>query len=74
MNPQQKRKEARREWPIRVYRLEDEPPSLSATTTPEERLMMMWTIARDAWSLSGRTLPTYSRSEIPIRIVPLGDS
>ena len=37
------RRTARAGWPVRKFRLEDAPgPDLSATTTAEERLAMMW--------------------------------
>lgn len=61
---------ARRSWPIRVYRLGEEPDDdLSATTTAAERLAMMWPLAVDAWTLSGQAIPDYPRNEMPIRIL-----
>ena len=57
-------------WPLRVYRLGEEPgDDLSATTTLAERLEMMWTLRDRMWELTGRPLPTYRRSEIPIVVV-----
>jgi len=65
------RRAARRDWPIRVYRLGDEPADdLSATTTAAERLAMMWPLTLRVWALTGRPLPDYERSETPIRVVP----
>lgn len=62
---------ARRDWPIRVYKLGEEPPEdLSATTTPAERLAMMWPLTLDAWAFTGKPLPDYKRSETPIRVIP----
>jgi hypothetical protein len=59
--------EARGAWPVRVFRLGDEPgDDLSRSTTAAERLAMMWVLARDAWSLSGRPLPDYPREETPV--------
>lgn len=64
---------ARGSWPIRVYRLGEEPEDdLSATTTPEERLAMLWELSLDAWALAGRQLPEYSRAETPVRIIRTG--
>jgi hypothetical protein len=64
------RAEARRSWPVRKYRLGEEPcEDLSATTTAEERLRMMWPLALGAWSLSGRPLPDYPREKTPIRVL-----
>jgi hypothetical protein len=41
---------ARRCWPVRVYRLGEEPgDDLGGSPTPEERLAMMW--ALEGWSL-----------------------
>ncbi|MEW5737964.1 MAG: hypothetical protein AB1938_03505 [Myxococcota bacterium] len=42
---------------------------LSASTTVEQRLAMMWELALAAWSLQGQPLPTYSRSEMPGRVL-----
>lgn len=35
----------------------------------EQRLTMMGELALRAWTLSGRDLPRYSRSEMPGRII-----
>jgi hypothetical protein len=57
----------RRSWPVRKVRLGEEPGEyLSATTTPAERIGMMWRLAQDAWALSGRPISDYSREEMPI--------
>lgn len=65
---------ARRSWPIRVYRLGEEPDDdLSATTTAAERLAMMWPLAMDAWASSGKEIPDYPRNETPVRIIPASD-
>ena len=59
---------ARRSWPVRKYRLGAEPgDDLSAFTTPEDRLAMMWPLALEAWELTGKPLPTYLRDETPVR-------
>ena len=61
---------ARRSWPVRSYRLGAEPSDdLSKVTTAEERLEMMWPLARDAWSVAGQRVPEYARSETPVRVV-----
>jgi len=58
----------RRAWPVRKYRLGFEPSdNLSDSTTPVERLEMMWPLALEAWSLTGAPLPDYPRSQAPIR-------
>jgi hypothetical protein len=61
-------------WPIRRYRLGHEPPDdLSDSTTPEERIAMMWPLAREGWLLAGRPLPMYSRENLPSRIFRCGE-
>ena len=64
------RRAARAQWPVRKFRLEDAPgPDLSATTTAEERLAMMWPLACEAWSLAGRVMPEYPRDRMPVRVI-----
>jgi hypothetical protein len=61
-------------WPIRRYRLGEEPPDdLSEVTTPAQRLAMMWPLAREGWLLSGRPLPAYSRANMPSRMFRGGE-
>ena len=58
-------------WPVRVFALGEEPrDDLSATTTPEERLALMWTLALEGWQLSGRPLPSYAREATPVSLRP----
>lgn len=65
----------RASWPVRTLRLRDEPSDdLSAFTTPEERLDMMWPLALEAWSWTGVPLPDYPRSQAPVRLSYRGDS
>lgn len=69
----QKRARERASWPVRRYSLGSEPDDdLSEQTTREERLGMMWELARQAWLLSGRPLPEYERSAMPGRIIRAG--
>lgn len=64
------RRAARACWPVRMFRLEEEPgPDLSATTTADERLAMMWPLAREAWTLAGRPIPEYPRHRTPVRVI-----
>lgn len=54
---------------VRVYRLGEEPrDDLSADTTAEERLAILSELSERAWALTGRPVPTYERSDIPIRV------
>ncbi|HUG54144.1 MAG TPA: hypothetical protein VMR21_11095 [Vicinamibacteria bacterium] len=65
------RSAARRSWPIRVFQLGEDPSEdLSATTSVAERLAMMWPLALEAWSLSGRPLPSYARGQTPVSTRP----
>jgi hypothetical protein len=66
----------RRHWPVRRFTLGAEPgDDLSAKTTPEQRLEMMWALAVDAWSLASAALPHYTRRETPVRVVrPAADT
>ena len=65
---------ARKSWPIRVYRLGEEPDEdLSATTTAAERVEMVWQLTLDAWASSGRPIPDYPREKTPIRVVRAGE-
>jgi hypothetical protein len=57
----------RRSWPVRVFRLGEEPrDDLSGSTTAEERLAMVWTLTLESCALAGLPLPTYARSETPV--------
>jgi len=52
---------------VRRYVLGQEPGAdLGASTTAEDRLEMMWPLALEAWSLTGRPLPDYVRSTMPV--------
>ena len=73
MDVKQGRADRRHSWPVRVHRLGEEPcDDLSAATTPEARLAMMWELAVEAFVLSGAPLPDYERHETPVtrRAVP----
>jgi hypothetical protein len=57
---------ARGGWPVRAFRLGEEPPDdLSDVTTPVERIAMMWPLAVTAWTLARRPWPSYDRRTIP---------
>lgn len=65
----EQRARGRRNWPIRRFRQGQEPgDDLSASTTAEERLAMMWPLAREAWTLMGG-VPDYPRAQAPGRVV-----
>jgi len=63
-----RRASARRAWPVRKYRLGEEPSDdLGDVTSAEERLEMMGQLTLEAWTLAGKPLPDYDRSEAPVR-------
>ena len=63
----------RANWPIKVYKLGEEPSDdLSESTTPEERLVMMWELAERGWLLTGREIPDYHRENMPGRVIRNG--
>lgn len=67
------RKRRRQSWPVKVTRLAASgSENLSATTTAEERLAMMWRLAQDAWALMPGGIPTYTRAETPVRVIRRG--
>ena len=72
--PSRERARQRAEWPVRSFRLGEEPDDdLSETTTVAERLSMMWPLAVEAWTLSGRPLPDYHRGNLPARLYRAGE-
>ncbi len=66
----EQRRAARRGWPIRRYRLGEEPiRDPLDRSSPEERLASMWPLAVEIWTVAGRALPDYSRSEAPGKVI-----
>jgi hypothetical protein len=62
--------ENRGAWPVKKYRLGEEPSDdLSGSTTPEERLAMMWELSEQAWLMAARKLPDYDRKTTPGRVL-----
>lgn len=60
----------RQTWPVRVYRLGEEPgDDLSDSTTPEQRLEMVAVLTRRMWELAGGRAPSYRREEMPGRVI-----
>jgi hypothetical protein len=61
----------RADWPIRVVSPSEDSPDLSASTTPEQRLAMVWELTKEAWAWAGLAIPDYPRAETPIARRPL---
>ncbi|MGH7626853.1 MAG: hypothetical protein ACREOJ_16250 [Gemmatimonadaceae bacterium] len=60
----------RQRWPVRIYRLGRDPGNdLSATSTAGERLGMLVVLSERMWVLSGWPLPSYPRSQLPVRVI-----
>jgi hypothetical protein len=59
------RRAVRRSWPVVKTTLTEQPDVLAFS--PEKSLRMMWQLATDAWASAGRTLPVYSRANMPVR-------
>lgn len=56
--------------PIRVLRLGAEPPDdVTATTTAEERLALVWALSQRLWALTGQRTTTGPRDRLPIRVI-----
>ena len=67
MPSQRDRAASRAGWPVSRHVLGQGPgPNLSASTTAEERLEMMWPLALEAWRLTGKPVPNYVRSTMPV--------
>jgi hypothetical protein len=58
-------------FPVRVFPLGGEPgDDLSLASTAEERVAMVAILSARMWELTGQTHPAYTRSSIPVRVVP----
>ena len=66
-----RRAAARASWPGSKTTLAEAQGAedLSATTTAEQRLAMMWELTVGAWSLTNEPMPDYSRANMPGRII-----
>jgi hypothetical protein len=57
----------RHDWPIRIFRLGEEPgDDLSGCTTAAQRLAMVEELSARAWALTGWPVPSLARHELPI--------
>jgi hypothetical protein len=55
---------------VKAFTKGEEPSeNLSDLTTAEERLAMMWPLAKTAWQLAFGELPVYSRDQMPGRVM-----
>ncbi len=63
------RRQARANWPIRKYKLGEEPPDDLSHLSPDERVAAVWRITLAAWTLAGNKLPNLPRSQWPGTII-----
>jgi len=55
---------------VRILRQGEEPgDDLSASTTPEERIELVWELSRRMWDLTGRPVPRPTRDQLPVRLI-----
>lgn len=47
--------------------------SQAARMSPEAGLAVMWELALSTWTLTGRSLPTYTRADMPGRVLVNGE-
>ena len=72
---EEERRRQRASWPVRQFRLGDEPgDDLSTTTTVAERLAMMSALAQDAFYSTRPEPPGLPRALWPIAIRQLGEA
>ncbi len=58
-------------FPVRVFPLGREPgDDLSLASTAEERIAMVAILSARMWELTGQSHAAYTRSSIPVRVVP----
>lgn len=58
------------QWPVRRYDLGREPlrDPLDRSTI-DERIAMMWPLAKEAWSVAGKPIANYERKDMPGALV-----
>lgn len=68
------RASARANWPGALTNLvEQRDAGIVTHGTPAERIAMVWRITQDVWASSGQPLPSYTRANMPGRIVRAED-
>ena len=66
------KRSARADWPVQKFRLGEEPVDDFSAYTMAERMMMVEQLSIDAWASTGLPMPSYSRREMPVRIIRAG--
>ncbi len=61
---------ARASWPVKVYKLGEEPSDdLSDFTTAEERIAMVWPLTVEAWNVAGLEIHDLPREQWPVKVL-----
>jgi hypothetical protein len=62
----ERRRQSASQWPVRRFELGQEPARDPLDrSTVDERLAMMWPLAKEAWSVAGKPIATYERKNMP---------
>lgn len=70
MSTSEERRRARAAWPVRKLALgEEELADPRIPSSVDERLALVSTLTRQQWAFAGRAIPTYSRAEMPGRVI-----
>lgn len=61
-----RRRQQAAQWPVRRFDLGQEPARDPLDrSTVDERLAMMWPLAKEAWAVAGKPIATYKRRDMP---------
>jgi hypothetical protein len=65
-----RRRQRASQWPVRRFDLGKEPlrDALDQSTV-DERLALMWPLAKEAWSVAGMPIANYERRNMPGKLV-----
>jgi hypothetical protein len=67
--PDQDRRARRALWPVQLRTLREQgSDDVFACLTPAERIVAVAQLTTEAWALTGRSVPAYTRAETPIAI------
>lgn len=70
MSTPEERRRARAAWPVRRFRLGEEPlVDERDASTVDERVALVWKLTCEQWAIGNREWPAYRRSEMPGRIL-----
>jgi hypothetical protein len=66
----EERARARASWPVRLVRLgEEERVDARDASSVDERIALVDVLTREQWAFAGLPVPTYTRAEMPGRII-----